>query len=230
MPLEGDDARELRAALTSRAGIYRMLSYLYYRELTDEQIVQLAATDVDALTGDDDLFAQGARQVVRYLRRRDSSTRQTLAADYASAILAAGHYKERCATPYESVFTSEEGLLMQDARDDVYRVFCAEHVKEPTGGHVPDDHLSFTLEFMARLCEQTADAFEIGDGAEVARLVGLQRTFCAEHLANWIDDYCDVLDGCAQTPFYQGVSKMTRGFVHMETRTIEQIAGLLDAA
>ena len=47
--------------------------------------------------------------------------RQELAVDFAGSILAAGSYEERRATPYESVFTSETGLLMQEARDDVYR-------------------------------------------------------------------------------------------------------------
>ena len=60
-----------------------------------------------------------------YLRHRDSGTRQELAVDYARVFLCAGMYEQLMAPPYESVYTSEEHLLMQDARDSAVAFYLA---------------------------------------------------------------------------------------------------------
>ena len=73
------------------------------------------------MSGGDPLIAEGFEDIRRYLRKCDTGTRQELAVDYAHTFLAAGNYESFAATPYESVFTSETGLLMQDARDEVYK-------------------------------------------------------------------------------------------------------------
>lgn len=52
------------------------------------------------------------------------------------------------------------------------------------------------------------------------------------HQPNWIDDLCDVVLDVAETRFYRGIAKVTRGFVHMETEVIadelEALQGLAD--
>lgn len=52
------------------------------------------------------------------------------------------------------------------------------------------------------------------------------------HQLNWIDDLCDAVLDVAETRFYRGIAKMTRGFVHMETEVIadelEALQGLAD--
>ena len=52
------------------------------------------------------------------------------------------------------------------------------------------------------------------------------------HQLNWIDDLCDAVLDVAETRFYRGVAKVTRGFVHMETEVIadelEALQGLAD--
>ena len=49
---------------------------------------------------------------------------------------------------------------------------------------------------------------------------------------NWIDDLCDAVLDVAETRFYRGVAKVTRGFVHMETEVVadelEVLQGLAD--
>ena len=65
---------------------------------------------------------QGARTARRALRRVTSATREDLAVDYAHTFLAAGSTKEeQRACPFESVFTSRAGLMMQEGRDQVYK-------------------------------------------------------------------------------------------------------------
>lgn len=211
----------------ARASVYRTLSSLYFKELTDEQIDALVEQDLSVFDNLDPLFAQGCHDIERSLRHRNTATRQRLAVDFAGAILGAGTRDERRATPFESVFTSANGLLMQDARDGVLRSMCEMHLGVAEGLNVPEDHLSFLFEFMAVLSDRFSEALGEGNAAGAHGFLARQQAFHANHLLNWIDDYCDCLEGCAETRFYQGVSKMTRSFVHLDEELLRDLTEVL---
>ncbi|WP_172623420.1 TorD/DmsD family molecular chaperone [Arabiibacter massiliensis] len=211
----------------ARAAFYRMLSSLYFKELDQEGIDRLAEADLTGTGIDDELMQQGYADLAASLRHRDGGTRQELAADFAGAILAAGSYEERRATPYESVFMSETGLLMQEARDDVYRRFCEARVAVDEGLRTPEDHLSFEFEFMAAQADRLAQALRSGRAEDAAEALRMQRSFHLDHLLNWIDAFCDCLDACARTRFYRGVSKLTRGFVRLDEGLMREASEVL---
>ena len=97
-----DMAREAE----TRASFYRTLASLYFKELDQAGIDALSNEDLTATGVDDELMEEGYADMAAYLKHRDGGTRQELATDFAGAILAAGSYDDRRATPYESVFTS----------------------------------------------------------------------------------------------------------------------------
>lgn len=203
-----------------RAAYYRMLGELYFRELTQEQVDHLAGMDFAGMAGDDALIAEGYDDMRRYLRHANSGTRQALACDYAHTFLAAGNYETFAATPYESVFTSELGLMMQDARDEVYKMYCAQHIQPQADLHMPEDHLAFEFEFLATVIERTNAALLADDLDRACALAETVASFHRLHQLNWVDDLCDAVLDVAETRFYRGVAKVTRGFVHMETDVI----------
>lgn len=207
----------------SRASIYRMLASLYFKELTDDQIDHIAALDFSAFAGLDKLFAEGCHDIERSLRHRHSATRQLLAVDYAGAILGAGVHEERRATPYESVFTSEKGLMMQEARDEVYKTLLKAHLEVNPNLRVPEDHLSFMFEYLAVMAERCNESLQAGDFAEALENLQTEQSFHRDHLLNWIDAYCDCLETCAETRFYQGVAKMTRSFVYLDKELLDDL-------
>lgn len=215
---------ELANAMRTRGGVYSLLYTVYVKELTQEQIEAMAAMDFASLEGLDPEIAEGAHMVRRYLHRLRSEMRQELAVDYAHLFYAAGSAKnERRAVPYESVFTSIEGLLMQEARDEVLRYMLAEHVEPNPKLHVPEDHVAFIFDFMATLCERCADAADAGEDAEAARLLEVQRSFHAEHIASWVERFCDSVEDCCRTTFYGGFSKITRGFARLDAELLGDI-------
>lgn len=216
-------AQEIIQLNQGRAGFYRMLASLYFTELTAAQIEHMAQQDFEAFSGGDELVAEGYEDIARYLAKRNSSTREKLAVDYAHTFLAAGNYETFAATPFESVFTSEMGLLMQEARDEVYKMYCSEHIQPDESLHVPEDHISFEFQFIATLLERMNEALARDDAPEALRYAQLSREFHEEHQLNWVDDLCDAVMDCAQTRFYRGVSKITRGFVHAETEVMDDI-------
>ena len=218
---------ELIEVNAGRAAYYRMLAELLWKELTQEQIDHLASLDLKSLAAGDEGLAAGYADMGRYLRHRNTGTRQELAVDYAHTFLAAGNYESFAATPFESVFTSEMGLLMQEARDEVYKTFCGERIQPDEELHTPEDHLSFEFEFMATLLERANAAWLSGDCERAAALSRKAADFHENHQLNWVDDFCDAVDEVAETRFYRGVSKVIRAFVHMET---EVVADMLAAA
>lgn len=222
-------AAEVGAVMEMREQVYRLFSALYFKELTDDQIKFMREVDWDGFEELDPLMEEGAKNVKRALRRINSGTREDLAVDYAHTFLAAGTTKhEARACPYESVFTSRDGLLMQKARDEVYRYMLNEHVEPKTALHIPEDHIAFIFEFMADLCARFREAQGAGKDAEAKRLFGVQRSFFDEHIASWSDQLCDAIEECCRTPFYRGVSQMTRGYVNAEKELLTEMADALD--
>ena len=224
-------ASQLVEVNRGRAGFYRMLAQLYFKELTADQVKHLAAIDFSGMSGDDETIAAGYAEIHRYLRHANGGTRQELACDYAHTFLAAGNYETFAATPYESVFTSELGLLMQEARDEVYKAFCAQHIQPDENLHLPEDHISFEFEFIATMLERTNDAIKDGAYGHALECAQVVSDFHRDHQLNWIDDLCDTIDDVAETRFYKGVGKVTRGFVHADTDVIaDEIDALIELA
>lgn len=214
--------------LRMREGVYRMFSSLYFTELTDEQIRFFAREGLPMLESLEGPVGEGARMARGAIRRVTSATREDLAVDYAHTFLAAGSTKgEQRACPYESVFTSRTGLMMQEERDAVYKCMLDEHLEPRVELHVPEDHLSFEFDFMADLCDRTVVALQQGNLEEAKRLCGVQRAFHREHQLNWIDAFCDAVQQCCRTDFYRGVASITCGFVHMENELLAETDALL---
>lgn len=229
--MNAETLAQVRNLAEARAQFYELLASLYFRELDERGIGRLAAGGLGALSIGNDEADAGLAAMASYLKHRGRNVRQDLAVDFAGAILAAGSYEERRATPYESVFTSESGLLMQEARDEVYRFYCDAGIQVEVTLQTPEDHLSFECEFMATMARRMIESIDEGDCARAAELAHTQQLFHREHLANWMDDYCDCLKGCAATRFYQGVAQLTHGFIEedaiMLSDTVEALEGVL---
>ena len=141
----------MREANETRAAFCRFLASLYLYELTDEQIEAFAHIEI---AGDGTAIDEGLRAIKEYLRHRHGGTRQELAVDYARVFLGAGSYDRILAPPYESVFTSEERILMQDARDGAVTYYRRGGLDLPADNTTPEDHLGFELQFAAVLAGQ----------------------------------------------------------------------------
>ena len=210
-----ESAEPTRAEYYAQAGaFFRTLGALVYTELTQGEIDNLAAMNLLAARADmpEGDFANGLAGMGRYLARRGSNARQDLAVEYARIFLGAGADEKDCAVPFESVFTSKDGLLMQDARDDVVRVFAKHGMQVDASLNVPEDHMGFELQFVGILCEQTADAYQAGDEERGRELEAAQADFLDRHILNWIGALSEKVERCALSPFYPSVMKVIRAF------------------
>lgn len=219
--LDGAAAQEMREANETRAAFCRFLASLYLYELTDEQIESLAHIEV---AGDGTAIDAGLSAVKEYLRHRHGGTRQELAVDYARVFLGAGSYDRIMAPPYESVFTSEERILMQDARDGAVTYYRRAGLDLPADNTTPEDHLGFELQFVGALAERANTALDEGDGETFSEAMALARSFFVHHQQNWLSFLCDAVDEFAETDFYRGLAQITRGYVESEAAFFEEIA------
>lgn len=222
--LESAVALEMREANETRAAFCRFLASLYLYELTDEQIEAFAHIEV---AGDGTLIDEGLRTIKEYLRHRHGGTRQELAVDYARVFLGAGSYDRILAPPYESVFTSEERILMQDARDGAVTYYRRAGLDLPADNTTPEDHLGFELQFAAALADNANEALAADDGETFAEVVSLARSFFVHHQQNWLPALCEAIDEFAETDFYRGVAQMTRGYVESESSFFDEVTSVL---
>lgn len=217
------DTAELIEVVKNRAAFYRTLSSLYFNTLTQEQIDRLAETDFSAFGADEPLLIAGFDDMRRYLRKRNTGTRQELAVDFTSTFLGSQTYEGRTATPYESVFRSESGQLMQEPRNEVYRTFKKAAIKLKEGVDLPEDHLSFEFEFVAILCDRIVEALNDADADGAIRILKSQRTFIEDHILSWFDDLAEMASKILQTRFYRGVLKITKGYLVVDMEAIPDL-------
>lgn len=220
--------KDLIALSESRSSVYRMLSGLLFRELVPSQIEAMESLPLDPDSFGNAEMASGFGMMQHFLKTYLGDTRQELACDFAHTILAIGAQNRRMALPYESVFTSREGLLMQESRDDVYLTYRREHVALAEGTDLPEDHLAFMLEFVAVLCDRFSSHIKTGELEAAENNLKTQAAFTESHIENWMDNYCSALEASALTEFYQGLASVLHGWIEADRAFRTDLSDALD--
>ena len=225
------DRQTMLEVLRGRAGNYRMFSRLFLKPLIEQDIDDIVAMNLVTRTQNLEgtgLLAEGFNDMGRGLNRRNTGTRQQLATDFTMCFDGVTTINGEVAVPYASVFLSEEALLYREPRQKVYRLFCAEGIKLNQGVNLPEDHLSFELEFLAILSDRAAKAFEEGDMEKFNHNIELSRTFINEHIFNWYDLFSERAAQMLQTRFYRGLLKATKGYLELDLETIDELQKVND--
>lgn len=205
-----------------RENMYKTLSHLFKTEVDEKLLGSMKKMAIPA-EGSEELL-EGYELLNNYLNSPLLDPLTDLAVDYAKVFLGAGKTEsELCAYPYESVYTSPERLLMQDARDEVlekYREFGLDKSKDL---NEPEDHISFELEFMGKLCVLTREALAAEDDSKVSFYLNEQKRFLADHLLNWIPEFCGDIEKHGNTDFYKGIARITEAFLKMDVDMVEDL-------
>ncbi len=139
-----------------------------------------------------------------------------LAAEYASLFLSVGR---KPVFPYESVYTSPEHLMMQQARDEVRQEYLREGLNRVESFKEPEDHIALELEFMGYLCQKASDAIAQEDWAVGRAYLTHQQRFLDQHLLNWVPQFCEDTLNAAASDFYKGIAQWMRDFLMVEKET-----------
>jgi TorA maturation chaperone TorD len=214
--------------LQGRSTSYRMFSRLFLKPLDETDIENLSARDFIAVAQeleDTGLLAEGFNDMGRALRKRHTGTRQQLSTDYTMCFDGVTAVSGQVATPYASVFLSEKALLNQESRQEVFLLFKTEGISLKSGINLPEDHLSFELEFLAILSDRVIEAFASGDDKEAVRNLKLSQDFINEYLLSWYGLFAQRALQIVKTRFYRGLLNAVWGWLKLDLATIE---GLLE--
>lgn len=210
-----DTFSEYATLATNREILYNLLGRIYRIEVDQPMLEQLKEMQFPTECGDA-APTLGFRKLRAYLSRDGENQLTDLAVDYARVFLGAGEQEGLIAYPCESVYTSPEHLIMQDARDQVVQLFHSKGLDKAEGLDLPEDHLGLELEFMARMCRETQQAIAQGEWLAIASSLEEQREFIARHLFNWVPKFCADVKARAETEFYQAVASITEAFLRLD--------------
>lgn len=206
-----------------RAGFYRYLSRLFYKEVDEDLLAAIEHTQpVLPLTeGMDEMeraFARGSNKMVKYAAQRNADTLTQSRCDYARVFLGAGSTTDDPVSPFESVYTSEDHLLMQGSRDEMFRILIEAGLTIDDDFNMPEDHVSFEFQYLAHLLDAEAAACKNGNAESIEAANEASAGFFAAHIANWVPSFCDSAEQLAKTPFYRGLAECTAAWVAMEAQ------------
>lgn len=229
MPQAVDTKSLLAEVLKSRSEFYLMLARFYARPLTEDDLAHLTTSDFAAMGAGEPLLEEGWNDIARFLSKQHTGTRQLLATDFTMTFDGVAALDEKVAVPYASVFLSEEGLLSRAPRNEVFLLFKREALRLKKGVTIPEDHLSFELEFLSVLSLRAAEALQANNTEEAKRNLALSSEFIREHILVWFEMLSCLAMQLLETRFYRGVLKITKGYLAMDLVTIDDLIEELDA-
>ncbi len=228
--LDEETRSGLTALMESRANVYRLLSRCFRSEV-DEALARDIA-EAFAFESDDATLMEALASIKRAaaVAADDEQALELLAVTFDRVFFGMGPLTARHAFPYESVYTSDRGIMMQEAYAAMTRTLREQALVKDASFTEPEDHLAVELAFMATLADRTV-AFlsardEAGDAA-ATETVRQSLAFAQAHLLNWIGRFCAELV-LAATPdgeesFYAALARFTARFVEGDAELLEEM-------
>lgn len=214
-----NEFKDIMELMKKRAATYGLLARLYRVEIDREALDQLQSMRFPTGTGNK-LVDDGYKQLYDYLKGAWDESITELAVDYARTFIGHGVNGYSAAYPYESVYTSERRLMMQEARAEVLQTLRENNLKRDRWNE-GEDHIAIELEFMQRISTRTRESLSTGDEDGAIRHLQTQQDFINDHLLNWFPMLYSDMKKYAKTDFYQGLADLTRGYLE-EDRTLLQ--------
>jgi putative dimethyl sulfoxide reductase chaperone len=208
--------------LENRENLYAFLARLYMAELDQELLDALSNMQFPSGNEAGEL-EEGYRLIESFFHAPGADPLTDLAVDYARVFLGAGIAEGIAAYPYESVYTSEERLIMQDARDLALAAYRAKGFDKVEALKIPEDHIALELEFMGKLCRESQDALSARNNDAAIHSFAEQKTFLEQHQLNWVPAFCSDIEKCAASDFYKALAKITRAFLRMDHAILEEL-------
>lgn len=215
-------AREIASLCRSRAATYGLLARLFRTEVDEALLSQLKASRFPAETGDEDVD-RGYYLIASYLGTAGPEALIDLAVDYVRTFIGHGVDARGAAFPYESVYTSERRLLMQDARDEVLAIYRAYGMDKDSSWKEPEDHAALELEFERVLIDKTVRLLEERDYEGAKSLLVAQKNFIDGHLGKWVPLLAEDMERFAKTGIYLGLARLTDGWLRLDADFLEDL-------
>jgi len=178
---------------------YSLLSRILTDQLTTEDMKKLVDFTESFSSGSKSLIAEMKTEMKSWATKKDD---EALRVEYAHLFLMPEGVKA-----YESVYRTNDGLMMQEPWEKV-RTFYLKHGLKLEGEKThPEDHASVELAFMALLIENK-------ETEEV------QKAFFDQHLSCWLPKLFTDMQANPYADFYQKAAKYGEAFLQQEKKRL----------
>jgi TorA maturation chaperone TorD len=140
-------------------------------------------------------FMGALKEAITQIDHSSSKELDDLIWDYTKLFV--GPYKLP-SPPWESVYTSRQKLMMQEAYEEV-KIFYKEAGFTVQDPNVMADHIGAELNFLAILYQKNDP--------------GLAKKFIQEHLLRWVSQFTKDMEKAATTALYKTLAKVTRDYI-----------------
>lgn len=120
------------------------------------------------------------------------------------------------APPYESLYTSAEGLLMGEAAARVQQEYERAGLTLAATFRDLPDHIAVELEFMGFLCASEASSWRAQEGLAGVSALRRERAFLSEHLTRWLPLFLGRLRQSDDAGLYVALGELTLSFTQMD--------------
>ncbi len=220
--MDNGDRVILQEIFNNSAQMYAFIARLYRVEVDEQLWEQLKKSDFAAVP-DIPKLTEGYLMMDTYLKNHGDDPITDLAVDYARTFLGFGPTAGQGAFPYESVYTSHDGVIMQEARDEVVELYRKENMVKDASFREPEDHIAFELVYLEHLCYKLEEALQNDDDAMLSLYLSKKIDFLQNHIMNWVPRFCIDIDKVAGTLFYKALAKITLGYLQMGLELAEEL-------
>lgn len=205
----------------NRGRVYTLLSRFYEKEVTADFAAEVAA-HADIETDDAALF-EGFSAIKDELALCDEAQLEQWAVAFNRVFFGMGPRTAQKAFPYESVYTSEGGLMMQEAYAQVMHIYRDANFEKNPEFTEPEDHLAVELSFMARLCDGAVEALQKGDEESAEAALQAQKEFLQKHLLNWVPVFAVDAKKAADGGLYEQLVTVTVAYLLADDKAVAEV-------
>ena len=156
-----EETVDLVALMNMRAQTYGLLANLFREEVDADSLRELQAMRFPTATGNAKVD-EGYHLLYDYLKTAWDDSVTELAIDFVRTFIGHGVNAYSAAYPYESVYTSERRLMMQEARAEVLQTLRENGLKRGAWNE-GEDHVALEFEFMQRMSLRAVEALAAGE-------------------------------------------------------------------
>jgi TorA maturation chaperone TorD len=209
----------LESVIEGRSKQYGFLAHLYKGEVDEQHLAELKQMRCPINTGNKNLD-EGYQLLHSFLSNTWERTCEELQKDYLRTFLGSNTTAHAAAYPYESVYTSPDRLIMQEARDEVLTLYRKDGLDKSDAWRDGEDHIALELDYERELCGR---ALKAQDHPAFKQSLLSQYRFLTEHLLNWVPLFVDDMHRFAKTDFYKALAFLTMGFLETDKEFLEEM-------
>jgi TorA maturation chaperone TorD len=122
------------------------------------------------------------------------------------------------AYPYECVYRSPHGTLMQKITSEVRKFYLDEGLIMQRLNSIPDDHLGAELEFLLYMGQQMVEYPD-----RIQELSKTQLDFMQKHILTWTDDFSHDILTNTNEKFFKNLALVLKNFMHWDENFLAEI-------